>query len=1477
MKSPALGIHTNVPPFLSGGGEMGQLIREYSWSTTSIGSIDNWPQSLRTTLSIILNSKFPMFLFWGTDLLCFYNDAYRPSLGNNGKHPYALGKPAETVWPEIWVIKPLIDQVLSGGEATWNEDQLIPIYRNGKIENVYWTFSYSPVIGESGRSAGVFVTCIETTQKVTYIKYIEENKNKLQDAIASKKIEESEEQLRIALEGGELGTYDFYPQTGKLIWSAKSKELFGLPPDAEVNYNTYITGFHPDDKDRAEAVAQKAMQPENGGLYENEYRTIGINDGKLRWLRSKGKVSFNNEGKPIRFSGVFQDITRQKDILASLQIQSLVLQRMDEGVSISDENGCIVHTNPAEDKMFGYEASELIGRNVTVQNAYPPEENEKIVTSVIDELKIKGFWSGEWHNRKKNGDGFYTYSYITSILVDGKTMFVCVQRDITEEKKREEALKAAKEQLELTFRNIPSGIYHFDKEGKIIYLNERGAILLGYASVEKVLEEKDVSQLKKKLDEAFEVLNEWGKPLQFNEYSSAITFKTGKPAEVVSQFINRKTGVSFWLLSISSPLYDDKGELLMVLTSSTNITLQKTAEDALRYRKALLEAHNEASLDGILLVDAKGKIISYNQCFVEIWNMPQEIVDAKDDEAALSFAMSQLVNPQQFIEKVKYLYQHPTETSIDELEYKDGKIVERHGYPVVGEDGTYYAWSWTFRDVTRQRRIEKEIKQSEEKFRTLSNSISQLAWMADGDGWIYWYNERWYNYTGTTLEEMQGWGWQKVHHPAHVDRVIAYAKEAWQKDKPYELTFPLRRYDGEYRWFLTRVYPVKNEEGKVVQWIGTNTDINQQLETETALKAAKEQLELTFRNVPSAIYHFDKNGKIIYLNEKGARQMGYETVKDVLAEKDVFQFRKKLDETFEVLDESGTPLPVDKSSAALAFKTGKPSEIVAEFINRKTGSSFWLLSKSAPLYDEKGELSIVLTTSTDITIQKTAEDSLRYRKALLEAHNEASFDGILLVDAKGKIISYNHRFVEMWNMPQEIVDAKDGEAALSFAMSQLVNPQQFIEKVKWVYDNPTETSIDELEYKDGKIIERQGYPVIGEDGTYYAWSWTFKDVTRQKIYEKTIKESEENFRQLANFVPHIVWTAKPDGYLDYYNKRWYEYTDFEEGYGDQSWVPILHPDDVQLCIDSWYDSVQTGKPYQIEYRFKDKEHGGYRWFLGKALPIRNEEGVITKWFGTCTDIHDQKTIEEKLEALVNERTNELQRSNENLQQFAHVASHDLKEPVRKIKTFTTRLLEEMNETLNEKGKLYLSKVLGAADRMFTMIDGVLTYSTFNASEQISEMLDLNEVLKTIETDLEVIIQEKHAIIHYKDLPTLEGAPILIYQLFYNLVNNSLKFAKTGEAPLIFIISEIVYNQNRAFAQIVIRDNGIGFEQNQSKKIFNTFARLNSKDKYEGTGLGLALCKKIVQRHHGTIEASGQVDKEATFTITLPLKQKEKLI
>jgi signal transduction histidine kinase len=257
---------------------------------------------------------------------------------------------------------------------------------------------------------------------------------------------------------------------------------------------------------------------------------------------------------------------------------------------------------------------------------------------------------------------------------------------------------------------------------------------------------------------------------------------------------------------------------------------------------------------------------------------------------------------------------------------------------------------------------------------------------------------------------------------------------------------------------------------------------------------------------------------------------------------------------------------------------------------------------------------------------------------------------------------------------------------------------------------------------------------------------------------------------------------------------------------------------------------------------------------------------------------------EQLEQAVRRRTQELRKlnhaletSNEDLQQFAHVASHDLKEPVRKIRTFTGRLLDEYANHLSQEALTFLQKIMQATIRMGTMIEGVLTYSILNSNERPVEPIDLNEVFACIESDLELVIQESGAEIRRMESPRIEGARVLIQQLFYNLVNNALKFSRNVDKPLITIQSRIVEGAGKRFAELTVGDNGIGFDAAQADRIFEAFARLNSKDKFEGTGLGLALCKKIAERHHGSISATGVRGEGALFVVRLPLIQMERNI
>ncbi|MES1160041.1 MAG: ATP-binding protein [Bacteroidota bacterium] len=298
--------------FLTGGGEMGERTRLYDWAATSVGLPEHWPKSLRSTVATILSSRFPMFLWWGPDLIQFYNDAYRPSLGNEGKHPTALGQKGKDCWPEIWdIIFPLISQVLSTGEATWSEDQLVPIYRNGAIEDVYWTFGYSPVRDDEDNINGVLVICTETTQKVNY----------LQELTQSKK------ELEFAVDAADLGTWDLNPVTNKFTANARLKEWFGLQPGQEIELPLAIAVIHEEDRQRVSEAISRALQPESGGHYDIEYRIINPHTTIERIVRAKGKALFNEENQPFRFNGILQDITEQK---MADHIERLARQKVEE-------------------------------------------------------------------------------------------------------------------------------------------------------------------------------------------------------------------------------------------------------------------------------------------------------------------------------------------------------------------------------------------------------------------------------------------------------------------------------------------------------------------------------------------------------------------------------------------------------------------------------------------------------------------------------------------------------------------------------------------------------------------------------------------------------------------------------------------------------------------------------------------------------------------------------------------------------------------------------------------------------------------------------------------------------------------------------------------------------------------------------------------------------------------------------------------
>lgn len=396
-------------------------------------------------------------------------------------------------------------------------------------------------------------------------------------------------------------------------------------------------------------------------------------------------------------------------------------------------------------------------------------------------------------------------------------------------------------------------------------------------------------------------------------------------------------------------------------------------------------------------------------------------------------------------------------------------------------------------------------------------------------------------------------------------------------------------------------------------------------------------------------------------------------------------------------------------------------------------------------------------------------------------------------------------------------------------------------------------------------------PLFDKKGNVYGIMNTGLDVTDLHLAHQELRLSNERLRIAVDAsgmgTYEIDLATKEIKTSENFNLIWAVNSQEQHILTNEMLVARMHPQDVCVRDRALAEGNRTGL---INYEIRIKNGTDYKWIKVNAKIITDESNRPCTIIGITQDIHRQKEFAEELEKQVVANTRELTRSNEDLLHFAHVVSHDLREPVRKINFFNALLQTQSDVPLNNKQLGYAAKITRAADRMQNLIEGILAYSTINNSTQPIAPVSLHHILGNIRTDLELVIEQKNAQISIGTLPEVEAAPILMHQLFYNLVQNSLKFSKDDIPPLIVIHTSPT--DKEGYVQIEVEDNGIGIEEQYTEKVFNAFERLHSKDRYEGNGLGLSLCRKIVKRHKGVITAGGAAGKGANFTILLPLKQ-----
>ena len=646
-------------------------------------------------------------------------------------------------------------------------------------------------------------------------------------------------------------------------------------------------------------------------------------------------------------------------------------------------------------------------------------------------------------------------------------------------------------------------------------------------------------------------------------------------------------------------------------------------------------------------------------------------------------------------------------------------------------------------------------------------------------------------------------------------------------------------------------------------------DVTEQV---TARKGARES-EQRFRDlvaeatVATAVY-IGREMKIQYANEamihlwgKDASVIG-KTVRQALPELEGQPFHQQLDRVF--------------TSGETYWGKDDRAELMVDGELR----TFYFNFSYKALRNADGEIYGILNMATDVTEQVVSRKRIEEKNKELQFVMDVMPQLVWHTQPDGQVDFVNKIYLDYTGLPAEQLTGHQWAA--------LVHPDDMESSIRlWQQAlagvSDTYTVEHRLRGRDGtyRWFLTRGVALKDDSGHILRWYGTTTDIQDQKTAAEVMRQSKVRFDLVAKATQDAIWDWDLVTDLIWWNEGFramfgYKEEDIEPDI--TSWYSRVHPDDRDQVVSSVHRLIEDGgKQWSGEYRFR-KSDGSYATVFDRGYVLHDKSGKAVRMLGSMLDITERKQAEVLLERRVKERTYELELRSRELEQFTYVSHHDLQEPLRKIIMFSDMVKGEGREKLSEASQNRLEKVTQAATRMSAALRDVLNYASLSKQEQYAEV-DLDEVLAAVQADLELVIHEKGAHVQADELPTVKAVAGQMHQLFYNLLNNALKFSKAGEPPQIRVTccpagvdtlgryAEL--DPARTYYEIAVSDNGIGFKPESAERIFDMFQRLHSKDAYAGTGIGLALCKKVVVNHRGAIWAESQPGEGATFRVLLP--------
>jgi PAS domain S-box-containing protein len=956
--------------------------------------------------------------------------------------------------------------------------------------------------------------------------------------------------------------------------------------------------------------------------------------------------------------------------------------------------------------------------------------------------------------------------------------------------------------------------------------------------------------------------------------------------------VNRvaQSGIERWFKSSYHPVKSTRGEVIAVSVKSTEITNEITVQSSIKKSEATLRALIENTKEAFILFSKEGSTLAYNHVAVELYRNHNKR-ELKEGTTIYDLIIPERHEPtKEIFEKV--LSGEPFERIVSNTA-SDGKkyYFKRFFSPVRNEEGEIYAVANTITDITSEIEATEAIRTSEANLRALFDNAQDGFVLLSTSATILAFNhaaaELYKKMFSKTLEV--GRSAADVLGP----QIGEYVRSAFKQvlaGESFERKSKQLAVDGKEYWLRGYYNPVKSPEGNIIGICMGIADITVEMESESRLRESEERFRTVANTAPVMIWMTGTDKKSTFFNSIWQKFTG-RTIAELIdrwsasLEPDDYKIYRDIYDT--------------------AFD-GREEFTMEYRLRRHDGEYRWIADHGIPRYGVNDEFLGYIGICTDITERKMARqelekkveertielreknEALQRQKEFSEQMIDSSVDLIGVYDKDLRLIAMNKVSEDFIRRLKPDFKKEDMIGKTFHELNPGPESEQSLHDLQLSLAG---TSVRKLYSRSQPQTQGRDYEIyyepIRHKDEVYASLIIIHDITATMDITEKLREKNEELQQQKEFTEQMIDSAvdlitvyDTDTKVITVNKQ------VEKLLGKER-SDIIGKPYLELFPDSkashTYNNLLKCLAGETTHHVVQRALYSDRSFDIFMIPLRHQGEVyaalvlvhdITDIIGISDKLHDtNKKLEQK--------NTELARTNKELEQFAYVASHDLQEPLRKIHTFSGRLKEKSSSELDETSRLWIEKIMHSTNRMSNLIKDILDYSRLTVSDADFIPVNLNHTLANVLVDFDLRIAEKNALVESDTLPVVEGIPLYLYQLFHNLVGNGLKFTRSGVTPHICISAKpltgtiLPYGESLPegkYWEIIFEDNGIGFSPEFSEKIFTIFQRLNERSKFEGTGVGLALCRKIIDIHSGKIFAESREGEGATFHIILPEKQ-----